>query len=41
MKVSDGGGRRGRIPGLEGCRGLILNLNDECEDILEVLMKCR
>ena len=38
---SDRGGRGGGRPGLRGCRGLILDLNDDCEDILEVLMKCR
>ena len=26
-------------PGLGGCEGLILDPNDDCEDILEVLMK--
>ena len=26
---------------LGGRRGLILDLNDDCEDILEVLMKCK
>ena len=41
-----GGVRRGRTrgrttPSLGGCRGLILDPNDDCEDILEVLMKCR
>ena len=34
-------GRTGRRPGLGECRGLILDPNDNCEDILEVLMKCR
>ena len=33
-------GRTGGRPGLGGCRGLILDPNDNCEDILEVLMKC-
>ena len=34
-------GRKGGRPGLGGCKGLILDPNDNCEDILEVLMKCR
>ena len=34
-------GRTGRQPGLGGCRGLILDPNDDYEDDLEVLMKCR
>ena len=45
MEGSDRGGRRGgqggRRPGLGDCRGLILDLNDDCENILEVLMKFR
>ena len=28
-------------PSLGGCKGLILDLNNDCKDILEVLMKCR
>ena len=34
-------GRTGGRPSLGGCRGIILDPNDDCEDILEVLMKCR
>ena len=34
-------GRTCRRPGLGGCKGLIMDPNDDCEDILEVLMKCR
>ena len=34
-------GWTGGRPGLGGCRGLILDPNDACEDISEVLMKCR
>ena len=36
-----GHGRTGGRPGLGGCRGLILDPNDDYEDVLEVLMKCR
>ena len=36
-----GHGRMGGRPGLGGCRGLILDPNDDYEDVLEVLMKCR
>ena len=36
-----GHGRMGGRPGLGGFRGLILDPNDNCEDISEVLMKCR
>ena len=36
-----GQGQTGRRPSLGGCRGLILERNDDCKDILEVLMKCR
>ena len=36
-KAGQGGGRLG----LEGYSSLILELNYDCEDILEVLMKCR
>ena len=45
MEGSDRGGRAdertGRRPGLGGCNGLIVDPNDDCEDILEVPMKCR
>ena len=34
-------GRPGRRPGLGGYKGLISDPNDDYEDILEVLMKCR
>ena len=34
-------GRTGRRPSLGGYKGLILDPNDDYEDILEVLMKCR
>ena len=34
-------GRTGRRPGLGGYKGLISDPNDDYEDILEVLMKCR
>ena len=36
-----GHGRTGGRPGLGGCRGLILDPNDDYEDVSEVLMKCR
>ena len=41
MEGSDRGRRGGKQPGLGGYRGLILDPNDDCEEILEVLMKCR
>ena len=41
MEGSDRGGRGGGRPSLGGYRGLILDPNDDCEDILEVLMKSR
>ena len=28
-------------PGLGGCKGLILDPNNDCEETLEVRMKCR
>ena len=34
-------GQTGRRPGLGGCNGLIVDPNDDCEDSLEVLIKCR
>ena len=34
-------GRTGGRPSLGGCKGLIMDPNDDCEDILEVLMKFR
>ena len=34
-------GRMCGRPGLGGCKGLIMDPNDDYEDILEVLMKCR
>ena len=34
-------GRTGGRPSLGGCRGLILDPNDDYEDVLEMLIKCR
>ena len=36
-----GQGRTGKRPSLGGCNGLIVDPNDDYEDILEVLIKCR
>ena len=36
-----GQGRTGGRPGLGGCKGLILDPNDDYKDVLEVLIKCR
>ena len=33
--------RTGGRPGLGGCNGLTVDPNDDYEDILKVLMKCR
>ena len=41
MEGSDKGKQGDKRPDLGGCSGLILDPNDNCEDILEVLMKCR
>ena len=45
MEGLDRGGRAdertGGRPGLGGYNGLIVDPNDDYEDILEVLMKCR